>query len=259
MGYKHIKGLLVLSLLLCMLTACGKKDKVEEEELNIVPNAYFVGGQTITAVQPEKGLYLSQLTTAEDGSFIYTYAGFEDVSVSVQAYAEMLAGEEQGFKVVDEETYRPAEAPDYTAADGTVSLSRELENEKLAVVRLDWSSGQCVTSIGIKDKPVIEEPEKKKPKNNYGLSHTGAAEFLKELDPAVLQLEGSSMDDYNVYIRSGFAYVDGEACLRIEIYSNANDAHTNAYMGKYFMSGNGEHIYRLNDEGMAVEMDQNKE
>lgn len=258
MGCKQWKLLLVLLLSLCVFTACGDKSESEsegEEELNIVPNAYFVGSETITAVQPEAGLYLSQLTTAEDGSFIYTYAGFNDVSASVQTYAEMLTGEEHGFQIVDGETFRSAKAPDYTTADGTVSLSKDTDNEKIAVVRLDWSAGQCVASVGIKDKPVIEEPEKKVSKN-YGLSHVGAMDYLKALDPAVLQLEGDSMDAYNIYIRSGFTYVDGEACLRVEIYSDENSAQTNAYMGKYFMSGNGEHIYRLNELGEAEEMDQ---
>ena len=258
MGCKKWKVLLAILLTLSVFTACGDKSEVEEEqEMYIIPNAYFIGSETITAVQPEAGLYLSQLTTAEDGAFIYTYAGFEDVCTSIQTYAEMLTGEEHGFSVVDGETFRPAKGPDYTVADGTVSFSKDAENEKITVVRLDWTAGQCVASISIKDKPAPEEPKTQK-KNTYGLSHTGAIDYLKELDPAVLQLSGESMDDYNIYVRNGFTYVDGEACLRIEIFSNANSAQTNAYMGKYFMSGNGEHIYRLNDEGVAEEMDQNQ-
>lgn len=258
MGCKKWKVLLAILLTLSVFTACGDKGEVEEEqELNIVPNAYFIGSETITAVQPEAGMYLSQLTTAEDGTFIYTYAGFEDVCVSVQTYAELLLGEENGFYVVDGETFRPAKAPDYTVADGTVSLSKDTENEKITVVRLDWTSGQCVASISIEDKPAPEEPKVQKT-SNHGLSHTGAIDYLKALDPAVLRLDGESMEDYNIYVRNGFTYVDGEACLRIEIFSNSNNAHTNAYMGKYFMSGNGEHIYRLNDEGVAEEMDQDQ-
>ena len=257
MGCKSIKVLLVLLLSLCVLTACGDKEKTEEEqEMYIVPNAYFIGSEMISAVQPEAGMELVQLTTAEDGSFIYTYAGFEDVCTSVQTYAEMLTGEEQGFYVVDGETFRPAKAPDYTITEGTVSVAKDLENEKISVVRLDWATGQCVASISIEDKPAPEEPKPAKTKSAHGLSHTGAADYLQNLNPAVLGLEGDSMKDYNVYIRNGFTYVDGEACLRIEIFSSANEAHTNAYMGKYFMSGNGEHIYRLNDEGIAEEMDQ---
>lgn len=258
MGYKSIKALLVLFLSLCVLTACGDKGETEEDqEMYVVPNAYFIGSETITAVQPEAGLHLSQLTTAEDGSFIYTYAGFEDVCTSVQSYAEMLTGEEHGFYIVDGETFRPAKKPaDYTVTDGAVSLAKDSENEKITVVRLDWTTGQCVASISIKDKPAPEEPKPQKTKKNYGLSHVGAAEYLQELHPSVLQLEGDSMEEYNIYIRNGFTYVDGQACLRIEIFSSANSAQTNAYMGKYFMSGNGEHIYRLNDEGIAEEMDQ---
>lgn len=260
MRCKRILAMLLLLLLLGGVTACGDKEESEiEEDLKVIPNAYFIGSEVITAVQPEKGLYLAQLTTAEDGSFIYSYAGFEDVSTSMQAYAEMLTNEEHGFKIVDGTTFRSAAAPDYTTESGTVSFSKDSENEKITVVRLDWSSGACVAHISVEDAPVIEEPKPAKKKSNYGLSHTGAIDYLRELDPAVLQLEGDSMEQYNIYIVNGFTYVNGEACLRAEIYSDENTAATNVIVGRYFVSGDGEHIYRLNDEGIAVEMDQNQE
>lgn len=258
MAMKRILVLMLALLMLGFVTACGDKGESEEEveeELKVVPNAYFIGSEIITAMQPESGMYFSGLTAAEDGSFIYAYAGFEDVGASIQTYAEMLTGEEHGFKIVNGETFRAAAAPDYTTETGTVSLSKDAENEKITVVRLDWSTGECVTSVSVEDAPAPEEP-KKVVKKNYGLSHVGAVDHLQEMHPSVLQLEGDSMELYNIYIMNGFSYVDGEACLRIEIYSNENAAETNSFMGKYFMSGNGEHIYRLNDEGFVVEMDQ---
>lgn len=259
MAGKKIKGWLILLLTLCVVTACGDKAEDDEGEKTwyVVPNAYFVGNETINALQSEAGVELGQLTTTENGAFLYSYAGFEDVNTSVQTYAELLSNEENGFCIVDSETLRSTSAPDYTTEDGSVVLARETDGEKLAVVRLNWRAGACEAAVSIEEKPVIEEVEEAaQPQRNYGLSHVGAIEYLKTLNPASLQLEGESMDTYNVYIMNGFTYVDGEACLRVEIYSDDNTAHTNTCMGRYFMSGNGEHIYLLGEDGAIEEMAQ---
>ena len=250
--------LLLLTLTMCLLTACGKGDPEEqlpEGELALVPNAYFVGSQSLIAVEAERGVTLSELHATETGAFVYTYVGFEIVNESVQSYVTRLMEAENGFRIVDGETFRAAAAPDFTQPEGTVSLSKPADNDKITVIRLDWSADQCVASISIEDAPVEET---KKPNNNkIGLSHTGAMDYLKELSPSVLGLEGESMEEYNIYIMTGFTYVDGEACLRIKIYSDNNSAHTNVHLGTYFMSGNAERIYRLSEDGLAIEMDQN--
>ena len=253
--------LILLALMMTILVGCGGGDETEpppEEDLALVPNAYFVGSESLIAVQAEQGVTLSQLHVSETGAFVYTYVGFSVVNESVQAYVEILTSQEHGFSIVNGETFRAAQAPDFTLEEGTVSLSKPAENEKITVIRLDWTADQCVASISIEDAPVIESKPNKTNKNNIGLSHSGAIEFLKELNPAVLELEGNSMEAYNIYIMSGFTYVDGEACLRIKIYTDDNSAQTNVHVGTYFMSGNGEHIYRLSDDGLAIEMDQNK-
>lgn len=263
---KHINKrrlvLLLLALTMCLLAACGDKDEpdsseVPEEELALVPNAYFIGSQSLTAVEAEPGVTLSDLYATENGAFVYTYVGFEVVNESVQNYVTRLIDAENGFKIVDGETFRAASAPDFTQSEGTVSLSKPADNDKITVIRLDWSADQCVASISIEDAPVVET---KKPtnKNDIGLTHTGAMDYLKELSPSVLGLEGDSMEAYNIYIMTGFTYVDGEACLRINIYTNDTDTGTNVHVGTYFMSGNAEHIYRLSEDGLAIEMDQNQ-
>lgn len=252
--------LILLALVLTMLVGCGSKDDEDvppDEDLALVPNAYFVGSESIVALEPEAGMHLSELHTTETGAFVYTYAGFHTVNESIQSYVDKLVTAEFGFSIVDGETFRAAQAPDFTLPEGTVSLSKPAQNEKITVIRLDWSEDQCVASISIEDAPVIEQKPAKPNKNNIGLSHTGAADFLKELSPAVLGLEGESMDAYNIYIMTGFTYVNGEACLRIKIYTDSSE-HTNVHVGTYFMSGNGEHIYRLSDDGLAIEMDQNQ-
>lgn len=262
MEVKRIKKLILLLLAVCMLTACGDKgDQGKEDEEHevyaIVPNAYFIGSDYVAAVPAESKMYFSRLDVApEGGAFIYTYAGFEDVCTSVQSYAELLMNEENGFSSVNGETFRAAKLPDFTAAEGSASFSRPTENEKIVVVRMDWIEGQCMVTISIEDAPVPEEPEaaKKKP---TGLSHVGAIEYLEALNPAVLELEGDSMDAYNIYITNGFTYVDGKACLRVEIYAKG-EIETNEHRGSYYMSGDAENIYRLYDDGRVVEMNQDQ-
>lgn len=253
---------ILFALILCVLTACGDKPEEEQpltDDTLLMPNAYFLGSESIIAVQPEAGVSLMDLTTMEDGTLVYTYAGFSAVNESVQNYVTTLTDAENGFSVVDGETFRPAAMPDYTLGEGTVSLSKPAENEKITVIRLDWSGDQCVASISIEDAPVIEPTKNNSNKNNnYGLSHAGAIEFLNELAPSVLGLEGDSMEAYNIYIMTGFTYVDGEACLRVKIYSTDEKVGTNVHVGTYFLSGNGEHIYRLSEDGLAIEMEQNK-
>ena len=252
--------MLLLALTMCFLTACGGEEEPEipEEEFGLVPNAYFLGSQSIAAVEAERGVTLTQLQTTETGALVYTYVGFEIVNESVQTYVTTLMSEENGFRIVDGETFRATSAPDFTQPEGTVSLSKPADNDKITVIRLDWSADLCVASISIEDAPVVEEQPPKKNHNNIGLSHTGAMDFFKDLHPSVLQLEGESMEEYNIYIMTGFTYVNGEACLRIKIYSDNNTANTNVHVGTYFMSGDGERIYRLSDDGLAIEMDQNK-
>ena len=260
---KRFLALVAIALvMLCVLTACGgsdEEDELPEEVLDttLVPNAYFVGSESLIAVQPEAGVKLMQLNVTETGAFEYQYAGFSAVNTSVQSYVETLVLAENGFSVVDGETFRATAAPDFTQPEGTVSLSKPAENEKITVIRLDWTGDQCTASISIEDAPVIEPPKANNNKNNsYGLSHTGAVDFLKELSPSVLELEGESMEIYNIYIMNGFTYVNGEACLRVKIYSDDNEMQTNTHMGTYFLSGNGEHIYRLSEDGLALELEQ---
>ena len=256
---KSIAALLMLAL--CFLTACGEKQNEDvslQDDMALIPNAYFVGSESIIAVQPEAGVSLEGLKTEEDGTFVYTYVGFSAVNESVQKYVGTLISAEHGFSIVDAEKFHPAAAPDYSLAEGTVTLSKPAENDKITVIHLEWSADRCVASISIEDAPVIEPPKSNANKGNHGLSHTGAIDYLKELSPSVLELEGDSMEAYNIYIMNGFTYVDGEACLRIKIYSTDSKVGTNVYMGTYFMSGNGEHIYRLSEDGLAIEMDQKK-
>lgn len=261
---KSIVVLLVLAL--CLLTACGENQEEEvqlQEDQTLVPNAYFVGSESIIAVQPEAGVMLTGLNAEDDGTLVYTYSGFAAVNESVQKYVEMLISTSHGFSVVDGETFHPAAMPDYTSAEGTVTLSKPSDNDKITVVRVDWYDNQCVASIGVKEAPVIEPPEPQTSINgnknpSHGLSHTGAVDYLKGLHPSVLELEGDSMADYNIYIMTGFTYVDGEACLRVKICSSDNAMGTNVHEGTYFMSGNGEHIYRLSEDGLAIEMDQKR-
>lgn len=264
MRSKKIIALLLL-LLMCLMTACGDKAEKEEpevpqvkDETALVPNAYFIGSQSIIAVQPEAGVELTKLETAEDGTYIYTYAGFAQVNQSVQNYVATLTSAEHGFAIVDSETFRYTAAPDYTLGEGSMSLSKPAEDGMITVIRLDWFEDQCIASISMEIAPIVEDTEEDTDNENFGFTHDEAINYLRKLAPTAFDLEGDSMAEYNIHIMNGLTYVDGKACLRVKIYAVNEKTGTNVYMGTFFMSENGEHIYRVGEDGLAVEINQNK-
>ena len=139
------------------------------------------------------------------------------------------------------------------------SLIEDAENDKITVIQLDWKKRECIVSVSVENVPVKEETEKKPSKPSSPISHTEAVEMMKSLAPASLQLSGDSMEDYNIYITNGYVYVNDQPCLCAKVYGQTDSTHTNFYQGTYFLSGDGEIIYKLNDNGSVVELNQKDE
>ncbi|MBR2894355.1 MAG: hypothetical protein IKC03_01680 [Oscillospiraceae bacterium] len=270
-----------------------------DETMYVVPPAYFIGTEMITAIPQEPGVKLNQFVTSKDGAYVYAYSGFRATGESIQAYVEMMTAEEVGFQVVNHETHWPESQPDFTLKEGVVCLSRasqgsertelpmkdksfsrndagahdlaeifemketerlsfsdeNAENNKITLVQLEWKKRDCIVSVSVDNKPVKEEEKKPNHKGSASIGHTEAVDVLKSLAPASLGLGGESMENYNIYITNGYVYVNDQACLCAKIYGETNSTHTNFYQGTYFLSGDGEHIYQLNENGSVVELD----
>ena len=223
---KAIACLLILTA--CVLAGC----KSGEDEESPAVGSYQIGTESVAAMEQEKG---SQLATEEA---VYTYTELEDAAGSAKAYTESMTSEENGFQVVDEK-YMAAEMPDFSSPEGTVYLSKDTEADetKILVLKIEWSEGQCIVTTDMPDKPVETELT--------GLTHTEAADFINRLSPAILELDGQSMEEYNVYVADGLTLVNDIPCLRLEVHQNDNPEGTNEYQGTYFLSRDGLQLYRL--------------
>ena len=79
-----------------------------------------------------------------------------------------------------------------------------------------------------------------------------ALDYLQGLNPADLGLNGDSMESYRIYATDGTVMVDGNACMRVEIYDRSGKDGTNEFAGTYLMSADGLHLYRLDEEARTV-------
>ena len=235
-------GLLAV-MVLGLLGGCGSKDPEPITE-------YTIGEETVPAMPSAEDVQV--MTTTPD---TYGYVGVEDSAALVQDYVASMTGEDSGFSLVNA-LYHAAEAPDYSQDNGTVYLSKEaVEDGKILVLKVDWHTGTATVEVSLVDTPAdygAAEPaeEEEEPAK---LTHAAASDFVMELTPSVLGLEGVSMANYHCYIRNGLVMVNDLPCLWVEIYSSSNQAGTNANAGTYYLSRDGEHLYRLGDDGKEVE------
>ena len=268
MEHKQLRRAVLLAVCLCLLAGCGKKDKEEtpEETSNLLAE-YPVGEQTVAALTTEEsGVTMDSVVT-------YTYSGLSSAGTTAQDYAGQLRGSESGFSIVDEE-YVKTDAPDFTQPEGEVLLAKNLEStaapegggedkegegeasappaeDMVLYVRVSWSEGTCVVSADEAPGKVTAPPPTPAPPP--GLSMMEAEDYFKSLSPADLGLPGESMEDFSIYTMSGAVLVDGNPCVRMNVYSNDNPQHTNELVGCFLMNGNGTHLYRLDTATNTVE------
>ncbi len=223
-------------LLLCLLAGCGK-----EKELT-PPEAYQMGEDSVPALAlPEEGGKLSEETQDEEAATTsYTYTELTAPGGVVETYAALLTGEENGFSVVTAEL-EPCEAPDYAAESGSIIMAKNAsESGKVVQIAVNWSEEGCdVTVSG--PSGTIKEPEVEP------MTVKEAVEYLESMSPSVLGLSGSSMAAYHIYPVMGTVMVGEVACIQLNVYSMDNPEHTNHIAGAYLLTGDGAHLYRIDD------------
>lgn len=229
---------LLAAALLCMLAGCGSKDGEKTWT-----DTYSIEEESVPALPKEENLEMS--STDPD---TYAYIGFEDAGGSVAKYVDSMTAEENGFAVVSQK-YTATEKPDFTQEKGEVYLAKDAAKaeEKLVVLKLDWSPNICTVQVSIQDAP--DQPVSSE---TQGLTHVDAATQIQSLSPSVLGLSGDSMEEYRVYIRNGLVMANNELCLWVEIYTTETAAGTNAPAGTYYLSRDGKRLYVLDRADNSV-------
>lgn len=263
-----------------ILPRLGNKDPDEppaetspEPVLYDLPESYEVGAETVKGVVPvtPDGVQAEKAVRV-----CYTYTGMTDAGAEASAYVTSLKGEK--FSVVDEEFVR-CDAPDFTTPEGTVLLAKNLpkpatpastETDKdgnpiepagpveepkdmVLTVELAWSPGTMVVICDQAEGQVTSPPQPERPTTpGASMTMAEAVDYLYTLEPSVLGLEGTSMEDYRVYAMDGAVLVDGQPCMRLNVYSRDDSVPINEVAGIYLMSRDGEHLYLLDEEAKKV-------
>lgn len=208
----------------------------------------------------------------------YTYINLNDAGKAAETYVKQLASAEDRFSMVDEDFVRTNDKPDYSAAEGSVIMARNLplpepeapettpepdasENpdstpepdpeptpepvRMVLTVRITWSEGKCVVTADEEEGMVTSPPPSSVP-SSESVTMRGAQERLEAMSPEELGLPGESMEAYEVIAVNGVAMVDGIACIRVHVYTEETDTVGSEFMGSYLMTIDGQHLYRLN-------------
>ncbi len=192
----------------------------------------------------------------------YRYENVTDPKGLMSAYAGLLTQEAAGFSAVDK-TFQRMDLPDFDgmeASEGqeavpaskSVLLARNSDGDDGLVysLQLDWDETTCTVVVDTPEGRVHNPPsEDQSGPVSAGLTVDG----FRELDPSVLGLPGASMDEYTVYVQDGMLLVYGNTCVRISVYAQNANTGTNEVAGSYFLSADGQHVYRYDVTDNSVE------
>lgn len=172
----------------------------------------------------------------------YRYDYLPDLQGTVVDYINSLTSEANGFKVVDE-TYLPLRRmPNFDVPAGMLRLAKNSGTEGIVIqVDLSWQDSTCLVEV-TSCPGVVREL-----KPVQLLSSTEAVDYMKRIDPKLLGLPGENMDAYTVYALDGAVLINNYPSIRLNVYTKSAGGMTNEIVGQYYLSADGEHLYRQND------------
>lgn len=220
------KALLVL-LAMLFLSACGGSSEPtytlgEDLEVPALP----------TEEEPKMDVY------GVGDAYVRTYTEFTNVETILPDYVTMLI-DEYGLQPVTK-ALMTCPAPMEYGPEGDIYLGTPTgeEGEKTILLEIVWSPEDCVVVSSIIPGPITDV------ENTVQVDT--AQQYLEGLSPSDLGLSGASMADYEVFAEDGGALVDGKQCLRFQVYQGSSAAENgNEFMGTYFISMDGQHLYQL--------------
>ena len=209
-------------------------------------------------------------------TYIYTGEGAD--AKRMKLYCELLMADDFGFIPIDEQMIQ-TKKPDFTQLSGSVHLvravagsdyveevnlaekgedkrmenvpqeSKELEGEYLMSLRIEWNEEELrVTPAMIEGAIYIPPPPEP-------MTLVEAVEHMYAMDPALLGLEGESMEPYMVFPIDGSVMVDGAPAMRMYVYSKSPGG-TNVFEGQYLLSNGGHRIFAVQSDGSLREVEQ---
>lgn len=259
------------------------------EEVPVTPAAEEIPEDEATAEQlgaeienPEEGEEPSETPAEEEvvetvlrTTYIYTGEG-ADVK-RLELYCDLLMADDFGFIPIDEQLTE-TKKPDFTQPSGSLRLARavqgkdyveevnlaekgedkrmenvpaeskELEAEYLLTLSFEWNGEELrVTPAMIEGAIYIPPPPEP-------MTLVEAVEHMYSLSPALLGLEGDSMEPYMVFPIDGSVMVDGAPAMRMYVYSKSEGG-TNVFEGQYVLSNGGHRIFVVQSDGSLREVE----
>lgn len=226
------KKFIPLLLTLCVLLAvpgCGARQ--------MPPETYAVGEDSLPSLSSAVSLgenFQYSGVENDDGTVSSRYEALDSGPQAVQDYVQALT-EEYECVLVDEEGSRLTLSQPMEEQGSLVAETESTEGDGLFKLTIQWDASSCTVT------PSFAEGEQL-PEQPVLLSLDEAVALLQTATPASLGLTGSSMSDYDIYPEDGLTFLDGEACLCLNVY----DKSTHQYQASYLMAGAEYQIYRLN-------------
>lgn len=259
---------------LCLLSGCGKKDKIEP------PEAYTIGEDSAisldTLLEEDKGK-LTDISapesedkekdddkdkkdkdkdekdkdsekedTAVDDVYTYTYGEMAEAPATLQTYAETLTDEDNGFAALDEDGKAQKELPEIEEKGDLVLARASAVEGHIFQLALSWEGEDCTIEVSCPEG-TIEEAQSAEQLVTAG-TLSGVVDYVSSLSPSELDLPGESMQEYHFYPSEGTRLVDGTVCRQFSVYKPDENTQTNTFVGYYLISAVGRHVYKVDPE-----------
>lgn len=269
---KQTKLLLLVLAVLCLLTACKKKDETlkvyslgENEADNVVAlDSILTEGEAILASIDAP----TDVAVAErlDVSHTYHYRKMDDPALLAERYITVLRDSEQGFVPIDTENRKTVDEPVTNTLAGNVILGKaaaattESGGSRILRVVVGWSEYAVAVQVAYVDGRIQSAPKQEKPKEEEESRPTSISEqsdYFNSLDPRKLGLEGDDMQDYRVYPQQGWVLVNDTYCREMRVYLEDIQTATNVYMGSFYLSSDMSQVYQKNSDGQIILLDIN--
>lgn len=212
-----------------------------------MPETYAVGDDSMPAlgtvgVPGAEGTTFTTEQGEEGEPVTYVYGGLVSGGAEAEIYVDVLTAD--GTCSVIDESGVIQEAPDFTAEEGSVLVGKNTQAEDgILQVALQWTADSCTVTVS-----VVEGLQVSEPKDEPTITVTQAVDSIESMSPALLGLEGTSMEDYLVYPQDGYVLVDGETCYQMNVYSKDHSIQETC-----MLTLDGKTLYRLDRETGQVE------